>query len=1523
MNWKDIKDKAELIYASIEEDKGFRTWSLKRTTCNIFFYEEFQIEDIDKIACSVLSKHGGILDEVRFATILGFNVVENYQVTPKKYADKAELEVYKALIQQVMSWGLVNYIDNSYVLSKLGEKALIKGKKYRFYSGKKVLFENSNIKPINSLKNLFFPFNSAIGVYSDVTNKLILDYNNLNVEEVFSAKETDLIKRHKLQSKEEYFIYYSEETRHFSFDSCQVDIRLYKNEGNYIPIIFHKGIISIPATELLHSSENKEQKEKKIEWALYLKLIKDPNAKLDYETIIPFEDLVELDSLIEDKRLVWSDGKLFDFIAQKADANQWYSISNRCPIETLKNYLTEFITELDWTSLSLRIDDSYLIQNATKYPWNFEVITSKEDLNIEVIKMLLLIPSLKDEDWDWDVIMPQLDFEYIKSNIDKINFELSELTINNISSVKPLIKQYPSKKWNWTYISKEYDLPFILVNISSFSSYLNLTMTLNRAFKSEDHVVSFCNSNEVQKVLTDEKDNKLSSFSPNQLNYVWSTTLIDLLESTGYLTWKSGKYALGFECNPYLEWTYELFNKYHTKITTDKGLDFLSSHVSSTQIVTSFSQFNWNWHLISSNTKLINDASFVLKYKDRLDFNILLTEINGESLELIFEEANILKFLEDNQNKWSEVTEKISKEFIQKNINLSWDWKVLTKRFCSTIKIESLGNENWIDKWDWKYLTQNLDFNEVLDRLDLYVDRWDWNYISQEADKHFIISNLSVYPSYWNWQILLRDRLEKEDLNVLILAEIAACISVYEEEANAYLWELITKKFEYEELSALVSKTSNETVFNWDYNYFYNLPDFNPLNYLDENFDIINWDAFSSSDSLNKSLRRNKDLFSYGVWIDIIFKLLKTKNYKWNFKSLSKLDSINWNTSILKVKSSRWDWKYLSENSSCFKKDSGFRERFNEFVEFIDFQSFSKRTDSDISEELIDDLIHKNWDWESLSNNHSIKISLDFICKHKDKKWDWENLSFRKDIVFSNELFIKLFDKEWNWQEISQRKDLEFNEDLIRSLSSRSLDWELVSKNKTFVPNVNVLSLLKSKKLEWNYISKNPQLSIEVLWDYKELLNWEFVTQNNVVEFSDISFLNKYKDYLDWDYISDSKKFILSHENLTQFKNKLNWAKICEREDFEISEKLLEPFKDVLNWSQVSSSMNIQFTNELIGRYREMWDWQKLRKNPLVIERLDSVLSKYKEEFNCVNFLEKFDREPFIYHFTHLFNAVSIIKERKIMSRNKGKGSFSDAAGSLVERRNTAHNFARFYFRPKTPTQFYNECLGWDTSLTTPYGKSYYNKAKQMGLPKCPIPIFFKFDLKEVLMKMPKKCYYSTGNMQSNSSQIRKVSDDPNSLNVLHLYARASDYENYKQYAQQEFLIKDEFDFSTLDSFQILCYDDEHVKILKSQLGDDPISKKISSAEWGVFHRENRELHITQTDSEISIASDYGGSAYFAIKGEGLTELQILETECIQKETNSEILAYPKIKFVRTIKPIEVYFVDTSLGKKDWLIYKN
>lgn len=1514
MNWQDIINNSEFVYASTPEDKGFITWSLKKTTCDVSYYESFPLETIDKVILFAIHQHEGDLSYEKLATFLGFNVLDDFEIVPKRYKDSAEVAIFDSFLLMVSEWGLIfnNKGTKNVEITSLGYKAITENKKYRFYTGKKILFENFGIKPFDNIENLFFPYYLALGLHSEITDTRKIAYEKIDVSEVFDKEENVLIKRQNLQSKSNYNLYESEITNYFKVESCEIDIRLYKNDIEYFPVIFYNNQVCVETTDLLFNSENANLKEKKIEWGLYLKLINDSTAVLSFEAIFPFEDLLDLDSLIKDARLVWNDERLFEYITQHANANQWHSISNHCPIDIIKLHIERYYENWDWASLSLRVDDKYLVDNAIKFPWNFEAISSKENLGIEILKILLLIPELKEQEWDWDSIMPKLDFDFIKSNIGKIDFELSELTKTNTFDIKPLIVQYPNKKWNWAYISTTYELPYIIDNLLVFKKNIRIKVVIERAFTSEEYVTQFCNSTVFQATLKEFKETVLADYSPNQAKYIWSSNLIDLLENYNYLTWESGAYTLGFECNSSIIWSYDFFRKYQSKIKTAKGFSFVSRNITDKNIILDNIDFNWDWNEISSNVNLLSDKAFVVSLASKLNFSTLLQNIDSDTLELLFDKSEILSFLIQNPTSWKYATEKASIEFVRKHIDFNWDWCIITRRFYASIKIETLENPKWIDKWDWDYLTTKF-------------------------EKKLIINNISKYNNNWNWEILLISRLDKSDLLLTShLLEIAKCISVLSEELQKELWQIITRKFDYAELEALIAATYNNQLINWDYGCFYSLPNFNLRMYLQNFSEFVNWKELSGCKKLEASFRFDEKELSEEVWRkDIIQQLEK---YNWDFYSLSKNNSINNDYLILNKYKKQWDWDYLSLYSNYFTGLNRDKRKLKSFQQNINFLLLSQRENTGLTERIILDFIENKWDWDALSSNLSIQFSNEFIFEHKEKKWNWSKLSIRNDLKFDNETFLKLSDEEWNWEAISNRVDISFSEDVILKFKDKSLNWQVVSQNKSFVPNATTLSILKGKELNWEAISKNENLSTDCLWDYRGNLYWKNITKNKIFEISDSDILSKFQDYIDWQFISNSDKFKPTLINIKRFKNQLNWNIINARKDFSISEEILEPFADVLDWSKVSLSMNIRITEELIEKHKTKWDWSLLRKNPQVIERLEALLKKYTTEFNCADFVENFNENSCIYHFTHLFNAIDIIQSRKILSRNKAEGKFANAAGSLVERRSTAHDFARFYFRTQTPTQFYNECLGMDSEsgflkecgyrdgsrwIHNSKWKTYYPEAKNLGLPKCPMPVFFKFDLKEVIRKMPNRCFYSTGNMQTNWAKVQKVSENPHSINTKYLYSDVSDYENYKQYSQQEFLIEEEFDFSHLDSFEIICYDENQASLLKSQLGEDQICEKINSDDGSIFHRRNRNLHIDETDEEVSIFSEYRDSSYLSIQGEGLKYIRILNPEKIKKETEAEIIADSEIRFTKTNRPLEVHFVDKEIGTRDWLIYRS
>lgn len=262
--------------------------------------------------------------------------------------------------------------------------------------------------------------------------------------------------------------------------------------------------------------------------------------------------------------------------------------------------------------------------------------------------------------------------------------------------------------------------------------------------------------------------------------------------------------------------------------------------------------------------------------------------------------------------------------------------------------------------------------------------------------------------------------------------------------------------------------------------------------------------------------------------------------------------------------------------------------------------------------------------------------------------------------------------------------------------------------------------------------------------------------------------------------------------------------------------------------------------------------------------------------------------------------------------------------------RNDAHDFARFYFRPHTPTQFYNEFLG--KSINDGYESngnwvSWYEKARGLGFPKCPIPIFFKFSLKEVLFTFEKECCVSNGNMQTSSTKydtIEKMLDKFGFDDLYYTppedYATKDDYNKYRKYAQQEFLIKNELCFEDLNNFEIICPSQADRKLLINLLGSeqkDIFSKIVVDRTY--YNNENPRVRIEEEESELQIKSEFDGKGYFVLNGtSNIKELEILAGD-VSKLDKDKIFFNSFVSIGNINQNIQLNFIDES--GRNWFMY--
>ena len=118
MDYKNILEKGKLIYASRPNDTKVREWRLIKTICSMVYYSTFDLTKLDKVILLTLQDNGKLYEN-QLARILGFNVEDDFDCTPKRYADKGEIGIFKGLLAELKSFGLLKLEDKEVSLSHI------------------------------------------------------------------------------------------------------------------------------------------------------------------------------------------------------------------------------------------------------------------------------------------------------------------------------------------------------------------------------------------------------------------------------------------------------------------------------------------------------------------------------------------------------------------------------------------------------------------------------------------------------------------------------------------------------------------------------------------------------------------------------------------------------------------------------------------------------------------------------------------------------------------------------------------------------------------------------------------------------------------------------------------------------------------------------------------------------------------------------------------------------------------------------------------------------------------------------------------------------------------------------------------------------------------------------------------------------------------------------------------------------------------------------------------------------------
>lgn len=229
----------------------------------------------------------------------------------------------------------------------------------------------------------------------------------------------------------------------------------------------------------------------------------------------------------------------------------------------------------------------------------------------------------------------------------------------------------------------------------------------------------------------------------------------------------------------------------------------------------------------------------------------------------------------------------------------------------------------------------------------------------------------------------------------------------------------------------------------------------------------------------------------------------------------------------------------------------------------------------------------------------------------------------------------------------------------------------------------------------------------------------------------------------------------------------------------------------------------------------------------------------------------------FAYHYTDITNAASILKSGYLYSRSNAKElgimSNDNASRQVIDMTQTeAISCVRFYFRPLTPTQYYNE--GYK------HPQLRYDNDEHANTP---VPVFFLFDLEKIL-SLP-GVQFSEQGQSGYGAQLKSGADEFTALNFDNIYSnRLDNIQETKKYRHAEILHPNSM---PVDSYlhAILCRNNlERTSLLNILKETDYVSfkkyqDKIKICKEDMF--ENNGLFITDCsyhDDVISIVfSDY------------------------------------------------------------------
>lgn len=1496
-------------------------WPIRVAKHKVLYRKAYPLTEFDNIILSFLNLYNDTISYNELGSILGFAVEANEE--EQVYFDKAETGIFSSLLDTLSEYHLISTHkseDGNQIISttQWGLEARLKGVKYLFYEGVISLNEHYLLFDWESFDNLF-NF-SKYGLFSEIYKaKEIKPYyysSEDQQENVFLHKSLLNFYSKKEENKNIEIQWVNEEVLYYEKCNSNLSLSLLKEDEVYR---IQVALNDKPSTELDEIILKEANSNLLADWILllrfqlYLRDIKEIHA----EEISQYTKHVNWQIILSDSRVVWDNNWFKLLSSEEVTSNEvWYQVINYCPREVLMLNIEAYADYWDWSRLSKIVEIPYIINTINKFPWVIDGFLERIDQK-ELEQLLKTITDVNTID-DWINVTKKVSFEFIESEIQTLPFDLYTLICLGELQSGNLILNNIKLSWDWSLISSTYSINFIISNIESLSPYINTISLVNRLLRNEvDFKLSFNESKFGAYLIASLKRTNFK-IGKNQ-DVILNSEIFEFLSDNDLLFWGNENIP-GIEANQNLKWSSDLFEKFSYLVKNQAGYDNVSNSIENISMVEFNETFPWNFSTLCTRKDLKWSSKFIRKHQDKLALNIL---INSVSSELVADNLAFIIQWAVEKEMLEIISKHVSSEFTFEQIllnrellnshNIAINWVSVLKE----ASVESL-NEIVLSVVDEllqlpsaealrSYLSEKCELDFILDNPDLL---WDWNLVTKNriSSELLLDDDFQVeYASYIHWPYLIDKFVSATDLTPTNkLQSLAVLISQSPESVIKESWSIITKKILPNDLWKFIQETLQFDIFPWDWNYISSSKVI-PIDhsFLSTYSDKINWKLLSSNSTLSSFFQFSKEVYrDTNQWLDRTLEYLYVYRNEWDFTALSSINNITWNEKIISEFEDKWDWHILSATSPLLtnsNKEKRITEydarRLKRFSSLINWGALSIRYEVTLYPALVSKFSNHPWDWEKLSSHPRFELTKEFILEYGTKPWDYHALSSHSFFRVDKDVLLQLQDKDWDYNLLSKASWID--NDTLLTLSDKQWNWPLLSSSKKLIFDLYLLrlfvqqtdsnwsSILNSDSLHitpdsikllvsnnilnnelWVTLSRHQNLDFqqhpELLLEYKS--NWDWISLINSwrLDFNDIAILTTYRDLIEWNMLCESEKFSPSSEILNKFKHFLNWKIISNKCLFDI--KNLQLFKNFLDWKYISKNTSIHFTVEMIEEFKMYWDYYYLQENIALPNEVRSKVFQIIDSIPELQFYLKLKEKNnewggYIYHFTLLDNAAKILKSKKIMSRKRAHTlNFYDSASPQVVSSNLVpHIYARFYFRPQTPYQYYSQNMGKDKKSKENTFQEYIS----LGRPKCPITVMLKLNLQEIILKKSfgQEFQITTGNAHRRSIKrgpIIKLLKYFNFRDVFSTINNTSDndWRTYKDYSQQEFLIENELDFSGIIDYSIIVQTESDKIQLLSRLKSEYEyikNRLIIDDSQKYLHKLNPKLNYEYFDSILKV----------------------------------------------------------------------